>query len=185
MSVVSEVNKLLAECKKGKSAAQKGMYDLFAPRMLVVALRYSKTTHEAEDVLQEAFLKVFKSISKLREHEKLEGWIKKIVVNTALNQNRSKLYMFPMAEISEFTKIGSEEVDLSSLHFKELLSMIQELPTGCQVIFNLFAIEGYSHKEIAEKLDISVGTSKSQYSRARGLLQEMVKKAQKVNYGTV
>jgi len=185
MSVVSDVSKLLAECKKGDPAAQKGMYDLFAPRMLVVALRYSKTTHEAEDIIQEAFLKVFRSIDTLREPEKLEGWIKKIIVNTALNQNRSKLYMFPMAEIHENTSVSSDEVDLGSFHFKELLKMIQELPAGCQVIFNLFAIEGYSHKEIGEKLEISVGTSKSQYARARVLLQEMVKKAQKVNYGAV
>ena len=185
MTVVSEVKKLLAECKKGDSTAQRGMYDLFAPRMLVVALRYSKTTLEAEDIIQEAFLKVFENINTLREPEKLEGWIKKIVVNTALNQNRSKLYMFPMAEITESTKVDSDEVDLSSMHFKELLLMIQELPSGCQVIFNLFAIEGYSHKEIGEKLDISIGTSKSQYARARVLLQGMVKKAQKVNYGAL
>ena len=181
----SEVSKLLAACKKGDQAAQKGLYDLFAPRMMVVALRYSKTTHEAEDIIQEAFLKIFKSVESLRETEKLEGWIKRIVINTALNQNRSKLYMFPMAELNEYSSTSSDNMDLSSFHFKELLVMIQSLPAGCQVIFNLYAIEGYSHQEIGEKLGISVGTSKSQYSRARILLQEMVKKSQKVNYGTV
>ena len=181
----SDIRRLLAECKKGDQAAQKGLYDLYAPKMLVVALRYSKTTHETEDIIQEAFLKIFKSIDTLREVEKIEGWIKRIVVNTALNQNRSKLYMFPMAELNENSKTSSENMDLSSFHFKELLKMIQSLPAGCQVIFNLFAIEAYTHQEIAEKLGISSGTSKSQYARARVLLQEMVKESQKVNYGTV
>lgn len=181
----SDVSRLLAECKKGDQTAQKGLYDLYVPRMMVVALRYSKTTLEAEDIIQEAFLKVFQNIDKLREVEKIEGWIKRIVINTALNRNRSKLYMFPMSELNENSQTSSENMDLSTFHFKELLKMIQELPSGCQVIFNLFAIEGYSHQEIAEKLEISIGTSKSQYSRARMLLQEMVKQSQKVNYGTV
>lgn len=181
----SDIEKLLAECKKGDQAGQKGLYDLLAPRMIVVALRYSKTTHEAEDIIQEAFLKVFKNIDTLREPEKLEGWVKKIVINTALNQNRSKLYMFPMSELNENSSTSSENMDLSTFHFEELLKMIQSLPTGCQVIFNLYAIEGYNHKEIGDKLGVSVGTSKSQYSRARVLLQEMVRESQKVNYGTV
>lgn len=185
MNESTDLINLLAGCKKEDPICQKGLYDRYAPKMLVVAMRYSKTTHEAEDIIQEAFLKIFKNIDTLREHSKVEGWIKKIVINTALNQNRSKLYMFPMMEIEEGTSYSDEDLGLQDFQFQELLKMIQSLPTGCQIIFNMFAIEGYGHKEIAERLEISEGTSKSQYSRARVLLQEMVKNSQKVSYGAV
>ena len=185
MNVRADLSKLLARCKKNDPDSQKQVYELFAPKMLVVALRYSKTTHEAEDIIQESFLKVFNSLKTLRETEKVEGWIKRIVVNTALNQNRSKLYMFPMTELEEDSSVTEEDVGLHEIHFQELIKLIQSLPSGCQMIFNLYAIEGFSHKEIAGKLGISEGTSKSQYSRARSLLQEKLGTAQSISYGAV
>jgi len=138
-------------------------------------MRYSKTTAEAEDILQEAFVKVFQGIKDFRHESKLETWMTRIMVNTALNQQRKKLYLFPMVDVQDID-LPQQEVSLSSLHFTQLLEMIQSLPQGCQVVFNLFAIEGYNHKEIAQLLGISEGTSKSQYSRAKSLLQQKLLK---------
>ncbi len=185
MSLGTADHKLIKACKKGDNQAQKELYDLFAPKMMVIALRYSKSVPEAEDILQDAFVKVFQKIGSLKQDDKLGGWIKRIVINTALNQNRSKLYMFPMSQVEENTISDESEINLSEIHFQELLKMIQALPLGCQTIFNLYAIEGYSHSDIAKKLGISSGTSKSQYSRARKILREKLESIENVNYGAV
>ena len=185
MSFGSADHKLIKACKNGDNQAQRELYDLFAPKMMVIALRYSKAVPEAEDILQDAFVKVFQKIGSLKHHDKLGGWIKRIVINTALNQNRSKLYMFPMSQVEENTLSGENEINLSEIHFQELLKMIQALPVGCQIIFNLYAIEGYSHSENAKKLDISSGTCKSQYSRAKKILRQKLKEFENVNYGAV
>lgn len=148
-----------------------------------MALRYTKSQQEGEDVLQEAFVKVFKNIDKLNDADKLAAWIKKIVVNTALNINRSKLYMLPMYDIPE-THTHVEVHGLEQLQFQDLLTLIQQLPTGCQVVFNMYVIEGFSHKEIAEQLNVSEGTSKSQLARARMLLKEKLEERKEVRYGT-
>ena len=169
---------LLNGCKKGNRSFQKALYERYCQKMLVVCLRYSRTTAEAEDILQEAFIKVFHAIKDFRQESKLETWITRIMVNTALNFQRKKLYLFPMVDVQEI-ELPEQEVSLSSIHFTQLLEMIQSLPQGCQIVFNLFAIEGYNHKEIAETLGISEGTSKSQYSRARLLLQEKILKESK------
>jgi len=134
-------------------------------------MRYSRTTAEAEDILQEGFVKVFHGIKEFRQESKLETWITRIMVNTALNFQRKKLYLFPMVDVYEMD-LPENEVSISGIHFAQLLELIQTLPQGCQIVFNLFAIEGYNHKEIAKMLEISEGTSKSQYARARSLLQE-------------
>lgn len=143
--------------------------------MLAVCLRYSKTTAEAEDILQEAFVKVFNAIKDFRQESKLETWITRIMVNTALNAQRRKLYLYPMVDVEEI-ELPEEEVSISGIHFNQLIEMIQALPQGCQIVFNLFAIEGFSHKEIAEQLGISEGTSKSQFARAKSLLQQRIAK---------
>ncbi len=162
---------LIDGCCKGNRSHQKALYERFCRKMTSICMRYSKTTAEAEDILQEGFVKVFQGIKDFRHESKLETWITRIMVNTALNQQRKKLYLFPMVDVQDID-LPQQEVSLSSLHFTELLEMIQSLPQGCQVVFNLFAIEGYNHKEIAELLGISEGTSKSQYSRAKMLLQQ-------------
>lgn len=172
---------LIDGCKSNDPEAQKQLYDHFASKMMVVALRYSKSTLEAEDIIQEAFIKVFKHIKSFKGDSSLFYWIKRIVVNTALNQNRSKLYLFPMVDVNEVNKID-EAINLSEHSWQDLLKLIQQLPTGCQVIFNLYAIEGFGHKEIAEQLNISEGTSKSQYARARMLLQKMIVNDEKLSY---
>lgn len=166
---------LIQGCKKGERSFQKALYDRYCKKMLVVCLRYSRTTAEAEDILQEAFVKIFSAIKDFRQESKLETWLTRIMVNTALNFQRKKLYLFPMVDVQDL-EMPEQELSLSSIHFTQLLEMIQALPQGCQIVFNMFAIEGYSHKEIAELLGISEGTSKSQYSRARTLLQEKILK---------
>ncbi len=168
-------HELIQGCKKGDRGFQKALYELYCRKMLVVCLRYSKTTAEAEDILQEAFVKVFQGISNFRGESKLETWITRIMVNTALNFQRRKLYLFPMVDVEEID-LPEDEISISGVHFTQLLEMVQSLPQGCQIVFNLLAIEGYNHKEIAEMLGISEGTSKSQYSRARALLQEKLLK---------
>jgi RNA polymerase sigma factor (sigma-70 family) len=166
---------LIDGCCKGNRVAQKALYDRYCRKMMVVCLRYSKTTAEAEDILQEGFVKVFNAIKNFRQESKLETWITRIMVNTALNVQRKKLYLYPMVDVEEI-ELPENEVSISGIHFTQLIEMIQSLPQGCQIVFNLFAIEGFSHKEIAEQLGISEGTSKSQFARAKSLLQQKLLK---------
>jgi RNA polymerase sigma-70 factor (ECF subfamily) len=173
-SMLSEIE-LIDGCRKGNRASQKALYDRFCKKMMVVCLRYSKATPEAEDILQEGFVKVFHGLEGFRQDAKLETWMTRIMVNTALNHHRKKLYLYPMVDVEDID-LPQTEVSLSGIHFTQLLEMIQALPQGCQVVFNLFAIEGYGHKEISEMLGISEGTSKSQFARARSLLQSKLLK---------
>lgn len=179
---MEDFSKLIEACVSEDRKAQKKLYDLFASKMMMICLRYSKSDLEAEDILQESFIKIFKNLKNLREYTNVAAWIKRIVINTALNYQRSKLYLYPMVDVEHLKITYDENIALSNFHHEELLNMIQELPLGCQVIFNLYAIEGYTHKEIAEKLDISEGTSKSQYSRAKTLLQIKLMESDRGNY---
>ena len=174
ISMLSE-QELIDGCRKGNRSLQNALYERYCRKMMVVCLRYSKSTAEAEDVLQEGFVKVFHGIREFRHESKLETWITRIMVNTALNQQRKKLYLYPMVDVEELD-LPENEVSISGIHFTQLLEIIQSLPQGCQVVFNLFAIEGFNHKEIADLLGISEGTSKSQYARARTLLQQKLLK---------
>ena len=166
---------LIEGCRKGNRASQQALYDRYCKKLMVVCLRYSKSIAEAEDILQEGFVRVFQGLDGFRQDAKLETWMTRVMVNTALNHHRKKLYLFPMVDV-EKANLPEDEMGISNLHFTELLAMVQSLPQGCQIVFNLFAIEGYSHKEIADMLSISEGTSKSQYARARVLLQEKLRK---------
>ncbi len=174
-----EHSELIEACVKGDRQAQKHLYSIFSKKMYVVCLRYTKSQQEAEDILQDSFIKVFKYLKGYRGDCKLDFWIKRIVINTALNARRKKLYMYPMVDIDDVKDHFDQNKSLSEFRLEELLIMIRQLPTGCQTVFNLFAIEGYSHKEIAEMLEVSEGTSKSQFARARKLLQEKIAKEDK------
>lgn len=175
-----EHGELIEACIKGDREAQRSLYDIFSKKMYVVCLRYTKSQQEAEDVLQDSFIKVFKNLKGYRGDSRLDYWIKRIVINTALNSQRKKLYMYPMVDIDDVQNVVSHSKALTDFNLEELLKMIRELPSGCQTVFNLFAIEGYSHKEIAEMLGVSEGTSKSQFSRARKLLQEKIAAEEKL-----
>ncbi len=172
---------IVSACVEGDRKAQRKLYDTYSKKMYVVGLRYSKTTAEAEDILQEAFLKVFDNIADFKYECPLDYWIKRIVVNTALKHNRRKIDQMQMEEVSDLNYTPDlHDVDVSNHNFRDLLAMIQRLAPGCQVVFNLYALEGFKHKEIADMLNITEGTSKSQYYRAKMLLQEMI--AKEVNY---
>jgi RNA polymerase sigma factor (sigma-70 family) len=172
-------NELIEACIKGDREAQRNLYDIFSKKMYMVCLRYTKSTEEAEDVLQEAFVKIFNNLKGYRGDSRLAYWMKRIVVNTALNSRRKKLYMYPMVDIDDVNYTVETKKPIPEFSLDELLKMIHELPTGCQTVFNLFAIEGYSHTEISEMLEISIGTSKSQFARARKLLQEKIAEEEK------
>ncbi len=169
-------DKLVALCTSGDRKAQRQLYERFYKKMFVIALRYSKTTFEAEDILQEAFVKVFQNIVEFKAGSTLEYWVKRIVINTSLKQNRKFFDKMHMDDVSVMRDEPSEEFTLTAYNFQELLAFIQQLPAGYQAIFNLYAIEGFKHHEIAEMLSISEGTSKSQYARAKVLLQKMIAK---------
>jgi RNA polymerase sigma factor (sigma-70 family) len=162
---------LIEDCIKENRAAQKALYDRYCRKMMVVCLRYAKSTQEAEDVLQEGFIKVFANLTSFRGDARLDTWITRIMINTALNAQRQKLYLIPMVDVDGIDLREDEQISLSGFHLNELITVVQSLPDGCRLVFNLFAIEGYSHKEIGEMLSISEGTSKSQYNRAKSLLK--------------
>ncbi len=174
---------IISGCINGERQMQKVLYETYSKRLLVISLRYSKLQQEAEDILQEAFIKIFANIKKFREDSSLWFWMKKITINTALNFHRSKIFLYPMVDVDNLHEDKSHDISLSKFHYQELLEMIQDLPSGCQVIFNLYAIEGYKHSEIAEMLAVSEGTSKSQYARARQLLINKIEDKKGVQYG--
>lgn len=176
-----EYEEIIQACVKGDRLAQRNLYDIFSKKMYGICLRYTKSQQEAEDVLQDSFIKVFNNLKGYRGESRLDYWIKRIVINTALNSQRKKLYMYPMVDIEDMKNDFDLSKTLSHFHLEELLKMIRELPEGCQTVFNLFAIEGYSHKEIAKMLEVSEGTSKSQFSRARKLLQEKIAEEDKAD----
>ena len=163
---------LIQACLRNDRNAQRKLYNAYAGRMLVVCVRYVQNQAEAEDILQEAFIKIFQNLDKFRAESTLGAWIKRIVVNTAINQIRSQQHFQNMDDVQEYEdQVSDNQSGIEGIQFQELIGMIQKLPKGCRAVFNLFAIEGYKHHEIAEMLNITEGTSKSQYSRARVILQ--------------
>nr|WP_262904553.1 sigma-70 family RNA polymerase sigma factor [Hymenobacter lucidus] len=150
---------------------QKHLYERFAGKMMAVCLRYAQTTFEAEDVLQEGFITVFNNLRNFRRECPLEFWIRRIMVNAALRQHRRNAPLVAVSEGEYPEELAGEEFTLSNYAFEEMLAMVQELAPRYRMVFNLFAIEGYGHKEIGELMGISEGTSKSQYARARAILK--------------
>lgn len=173
---------LINRCAKGERAAQQALYDRYCRGLMAVCMRYAKNESEAEDILQDGFLKIFDHLKNFRFESSLSTWMTRIIINTTLNSQRKKLYMLPMVDVEKTDLHEDEEISLADFHLNELIAMIQSLPDGCRVVFNLFAIEGYIHKEIAEMLGISEGTSKAQYSRARKLLRTKIENGKK-GYG--
>tara|TARA_B100000508_G_scaffold141092_1_gene146442 strand:+ start:108270 stop:108806 length:537 start_codon:yes stop_codon:yes gene_type:complete len=168
---------LVKECVSGNAKAQRLLFDRFSAKMLGVAIRYIKDKERAEDVLQDAFIKVFKNLKKFKHDGSLEGWIRRIVVNTALDQLRKNKKRQGDLELDDsFIEITTNSFTEEQLQAESLMKIVQSLPDGYRTVFNLFAIEGYSHKEIAEKLNITENTSKSQYSRAKSALREILNK---------
>ncbi|MBS1511375.1 MAG: sigma-70 family RNA polymerase sigma factor [Bacteroidetes bacterium] len=170
---------LVKECLKNDRAAQKQLYEQYAEVMLGVCYRYTKSLADAEDVLQEGFIRVFKNLHQYRNEGELGAWIRRVMVTSALNYlKRNAKYQHDLFfEKADLHPVADENPAIN-LDSKELASLIQQLPTGYQTIFNLHAVEGYSHVEIGGMLGITDGTSRSQYARARALLVSWVK----INY---
>ena len=168
---------LVKECVSGNANAQRLLFDRYSAKMLGVAIRYIKDKERAEDVLQDAFIKVFKNLKKFKHDGSLEGWIRRIVVNTALDQLRKNKKRQGDVELDDsFLELTTNNFTEERLQAESLMKIVQQLPDGYRTVFNLFAIEGYSHKEIAKKLNITENTSKSQYSRAKSVLREILNK---------
>ena len=168
---------LVKECLKNNRASQKQLYNQFADVMLGVCYRYTKSLADAEDVLQEGFIRVFKNLHQFKFEGELGAWIRRVMVTTALNYlKRNAKYQNDLAfEKLDLHPVTADNPEIT-LNTKELASLIQQLPSGYQTIFNLYAVEGYTHVEIGELLGITDGTSRSQYARARALMITWVKK---------
>lgn len=166
---------LLFGCLNGNRRMQEELYRRFSPRMYAVCLRYAGKAEEAEDILQEGFIKVFKKMDSFRGDGSFEGWMRRIFVNTAIEHFRRKRYLMPVTEKEENSMEGGYNSALDDLGAKDILALVQELSPGYRTVFNLYVVEGYTHKEIADMLGISEGTSKSQLSRAKVILQDKVR----------
>ena len=172
-----DYHKLVRDTLRLKPEAQRELYEHFAQQMLGVCFRYTKSISDAEDILQEGFVKVFKHLHQYNFEGELGAWIRKIMVNTALNYlKKNKRYQYDLS----FEELALHPVSKDNpevrLEGKELAELIRQMPTGYQTIFNLHAVEGYTHVEIGEMLGINDGTSRSQYARARSLLITWIEK---------
>jgi RNA polymerase sigma-70 factor (ECF subfamily) len=160
---------------RNNSKSQELLYKHFAPKMYGICLRFAGNQMEADDILQEGFIKVFTKIQNFRDEGSLEGWIRRTIINTAINYYRKNLKFSKFHDIDEIeVAITNEENIYDTLSKEELINLIHELPNGYRTVFNLNVIEGYTHKEIGEMLNISDNTSKSQLTRARSILQKKV-----------
>ncbi len=172
---MEEIKELIEGCMNGDRQSQNRLYALLAPRMFGVCLRYAGRREEAEEILQEGFTKVFEFIHQYKNTGPFEGWVRKIMVNCSLQKYRNKRHMHAIVDINTTSveQIGNEEI-LSQIGTKELLKMVQQLSPGYRTVFNLYVFEGMKHREIAAHLNISEGTSKSNLSDARTILQRAV-----------
>lgn len=168
--------KLIQACIKEKSSAQKRLYDLYAPKMYYVCLRYARHELEAQDMLQDGFIKVFDNLASFKSNGSFEGWIRRIMVNTSLNYCRKSSFKQEQIGIEDYQDKVVDSKAVSNLSEQELLKVIQQLPDGYRMVFNLYVIEGYSHKEIGELLDITESTSRSQLAKSRKWMQNELEK---------
>jgi RNA polymerase sigma factor (sigma-70 family) len=165
---------LIHKCKKNNQAAMAELFSKLAPKLKGICYRYCGNAFDAEDLLQETFITIFTKISSYQEQGSFEGWAHRIAVNTSLNWLRKNKVFFQMLELNnQHDQEDNHENDpVSDIHIEGLIQHIAQLPDGYRTILNLFAIEGYSHKEIAEQLGINESTSRSQYTRAKKVLQQ-------------
>ncbi len=173
---MEELSQLIRDCADGRSAAQSRLYQLFAPKMYGVCLRYSKDATEAEDNLQDGFIKVFEKIGTFRHEGSFEGWMRRIMVNVALEKYRKQSLLQTVDDISAFEMPDLNDEIISTISANDLLKLIRELPPRYRMVFNLYVFEGMNHKEIAEEMKISDGTSKSNLARARTILKRQIQK---------
>lgn len=175
--------RLIKLASRNNREAQRLIFDRYSPKMLSVCRYYIKDLQEAEDVMLNGFFKVFKNLNSFKNEGSFEGWIRRIMVREALSFHRKKKNLERPSDTVEFQDKGSVEMELN-LDLDVIQKLIDDLPEGYKVVFLMYAIEGYSHNEIAEELKISAGTSKSQLFKARRMLQEQLKELNTIRYGT-
>jgi RNA polymerase sigma factor (sigma-70 family) len=173
---LSDIRKIIKGCLDGNRRDQELLYRRHAAKLYAVSLQYTGSDEEAKDILQEGFIKIFENLNRYKHEGSFEGWMRKIVVNTALEKYRSRYQLYRIDDIDTISEPESDpdNEDYAGLEAIDLLYIIRELPPKYRMVFNLYAIEGYSHKEIGNMLSISEGTSKSNLSRARNILQRRV-----------
>ncbi|MDR0394672.1 MAG: sigma-70 family RNA polymerase sigma factor [Tannerella sp.] len=168
---------LIKGCIDGDRKAQKALFDKYSRKMMGVCLRYVKDTEDARDLMQEGFIKLFTNIRRYTGNGSFDGWVRKIFVNCALERLRQHDVLRDAGDLNEMNYMDiPDEAEVSTISSEELMSYMRLLPEGFRVVFNMYAVEGYSHKEIGEMLHISESTSRSQYMRARKMLQKMILK---------
>jgi RNA polymerase sigma-70 factor (ECF subfamily) len=177
-----DLEKIIQRCKKNDPKAQKELYDYYAPILYAICLRYVSEKSAAADILQEGFLKILTKIDDYSGLGSFEGWMKRVIINTAITDyHKNKKYSYHL-EITEIKEIKTDGNQIWGLDFtqEELLNVIKTLPEGYRIVFNMYAIEGFKHKEIAREMNIDVSTSKSQYSRAKKLIQKKLAELSKI-----
>jgi RNA polymerase sigma-70 factor (ECF subfamily) len=165
---------LIRGCVAQNRSCQRELYERFSQKMFAVCLRYTGDYHTAEDLLQEGFVKVYQKVHMFRFEGSFEGWLRRVFVNLSIEHHRRSVHLYPITEVQQTERDVVDNYVVEHLSAADLMQMVQTLSPGYRTVFNLFAVDGYSHKEIAERLGITEGTSKSQLARARMLLQQMV-----------
>ena len=166
------IEQLINECTNNNTKAQEQLYRLLAPKLFAVCLKYSRNYEEAQDNLQESFLVIFDKISQFKNKGSFEGWAKRIVINYTLQQYRNQsIFEIVSENIADQSEV---EIENENVSLEFLTKIIQELPDRYRLVFNLYVMDDYSHKEIAEMLNINIGTSKSNLARAKGILKEKI-----------
>lgn len=168
---------IIKGCIDGDRRMQELLYQTYSPKMYGVCLRYAGNADDAQDILQDGFVKVFRHLERFRAEGSFEGWMRRIFVNTAIEQYRKKIHTQQVSESHEEQMEDNNWSVLDKLAVNDILKAVQELSPGYRTVFNLYVIEGYAHKEIAAMMGISEGTSKSQLARAKGILQQLLKKS--------
>ncbi len=179
---MEELRELIDGCVRGEKRYQDRLYKRYASLLFGISLRYTKNKMEAQDVLQDVFVKVYRHIGTFTEGHSFEGWLRRIAVNTSITAYRKNQKQGYMEDIDDVVMYKEEPLELNDLEFtqEELYNSIQRLPSGYKTVFNLYVVEGYMHKEIADMLGIDVNTSKSQLSRAKTYLQRELLEISKV-----
>jgi RNA polymerase sigma factor (sigma-70 family) len=176
--IFTNEQELISACKEGNGKAQQRLYDQYSRVMFGICLRYSNTYDEAKDILQDGFIKVFTKLGQYGFQGSFEGWMKRIFVNTALEYYRSQKNHMYHDDVDSAFEVQHHDYTIDKISTQEILAIIQGMAPGYRNVLNLYIIEGYSHAEIAEMLQINEGTSKSQLSRARAILQQAILKQQ-------
>lgn len=165
---------IISDCIDGSRKAQSMLYHHFAPKMFGVCLRYAKDATEAEDNMQEGFIKVFTNLKNFRHDGSLEGWIRRIMINVSLEKIRKQHLLYPVEDVAIYDSVNFSDDVIAKIAADDLMKLIQQLPPRYRLVFNLYVIEGMSHQEIAKEMSITQGTSKSNLARAREILKKKV-----------